>query len=89
MALTMTRSSSLSDALDLHVAGIATMPLLIAACLPFAWLPWLVTVLPLGRLAMRAQDLRRSGRSPVPHLLVNGAVIGVLTALAFLLSPAD
>lgn len=76
------------DALDLHVAGIAAIPLVLAAILPFAWVPWLVAVLPLGRLATRAADLRRAGRSPLPHLLVNGLVVALATVLGFALSPA-
>lgn len=56
--------------------------------LPFAWLPWLVAIVPLGRLATRAQDLRRSGRSPLPHLLVDGMLLALLTAVEFALSPA-
>lgn len=80
--------SQLSNALDLHVPGIASAPLVLAAMLPFAWLPWLVAIVPLGRLATRALDLRRGGRSPLPHLLVNGLLVALLTALAFALSPA-
>ncbi len=70
------------------MAGIAVSPLVLAVLLPFAWVPWLVPVLPLGRLATRASDLRRSGRSPLPHLLANGLVVAIATALGFALSPA-
>lgn len=84
----MPPTSQLSNALDLHVPGIAAAPLVLATLLPFAWLPWLVAIVPLGRLSMRALDLRRSGRSPLPHLVVNGLLVALLTALAFSLSPA-
>jgi hypothetical protein len=84
----MARHTRLLDALDLHVVGIAAMPLVLAAILPLWWVPWLVAVLPLGRLLTRASDLRRSGRSPLAHVLVNGAVVAVATGLGFLLSPA-
>ena len=76
------------DALDLHVIGIAAAPLVLAAILPWAWVPWLVAIVPLGRLWTRASDLRRSGKSPVMHLLVNGLLLVLLTALAFAISPA-
>lgn len=76
------------DALDLHVIGIAAAPLVLAAILPWAWVPWLVAIVPLGRLWTRASDLRRSGASPVIHLLVNGLLLALLTALAFAISPA-
>src|SRR5690606_41701722 len=72
----------------LHVVGIAAMVLVLALILPLAWVPWLVAMVPLGRVATRAGDLRRSGTSPVPHLLVNGAVVALATALAFLFAPA-
>lgn len=75
------------DALDLHVAGIAAIPLVLAAVLPWGWVPWLVALLPLGRLATRASDLRRAGRSPWPHLLANGLLVLLATTLGFLLSP--
>ena len=84
----MSRIQGLLDAIDLHVAGIAAAPLVLAAMLPFAWLPWLVAVVPLGRLFTRASDLRASGKPIAPHLLSNGLVIILATALAFLLSPA-
>ena len=82
------RMTRLLESLDLHVVGIAAMVLVLALILPLAWVPWLVAVVPLGRVATRAGDLRRSGTSPVPHLLVNGAVVALATALAFLFSPA-
>lgn len=82
------RPTRLLDAFDPHVAGIAAIPLVLAAVLPLAWVPWLVAIVPLGRLATRASDLRRSGASPVPHLMVNGAVVALATAVGFLLSPA-
>ena len=84
----MSSIQRLADAIDLHVPGIAAAPLVLAAILPFAWLPWLVLVLPLGRLLTRASDLRASGKPVAPHLLANGLVIILATALAFLLSPA-
>ncbi|MCJ0824865.1 hypothetical protein MQC88_02645 [Luteimonas sp. 50] len=52
----MPSHNRLLDALDLHVIGIAVIPLLLAALLPFPWVPWLVAILPLGRLATRASD---------------------------------
>ena len=82
------RMTRLLESLDLHVVGIAAMVLVLALILPLAWVPWLVAVVPLGRVATRAGDLRRSGTSPVPHLLVNGAVVALATTLAFLFSPA-
>ena len=82
----MRLSTRLSAAFDPHVAGIAAIALVLVAMLPFPWVPWLVAVLPVGRLATRACDLRRSGHSPLPHVLVNGAVLAVLTGLGFLLS---
>lgn len=78
----------LLQSLDLHVAGIAVAPLLLAAILPWAWVPWLVAIVPLGRLATRASDLRRAGASPLPHLLVNGVLLALLTAAGFAISPA-
>src|SRR5690606_29150999 len=82
------RMTRLLESLDLHVVGIAAMVLVLALILPEARVPWLVAMVPLGRVATRAGDLRRSGTSPVPHLLVNGAVVALATALAFLFSPA-
>ena len=78
----------LVEAIDLHIVGIAAAPLVLAAILPFAWLPWLVAVVPLGRLYTRTLDLRASGKPIALHLLANGLLIAVATALAFLLSPA-
>ena len=75
-------------ALDLHIVGIVLIPLLLAAMLPWAWVPWLSVVLPMGRLATRAGDLRRSAHPVAAHLAVNGAVIGLFAAAAFLVSPA-
>lgn len=78
----------LADAIDLHIVGIAAAPLVLAAMLPFAWLPWLVAVVPLGRLYTRTLDLRASGKPIGPHLLANGLVIALATVLAFSISPA-
>ncbi len=80
--------SSLAGALDLHVVGIAIPPLVLSAILPLSWVPWLIAVVPLGRLLARARDLRRAGRPALPHLLVNGLVIILATAAGFALSPA-
>ncbi|MDY0021397.1 hypothetical protein [Arenimonas caeni] len=78
----------LVDAIDLHVIGIAAAPLVLAAILPLAWVPWLVAAVPLGRVYTRAMDLRASGRPIALHLLANGLVLTLATALGFLLSPA-
>ena len=78
----------LVDAIDLHIAGIAAAPLVLAAILPHAWVPWGVAVLPLGRLLTRASDLRASGKPIGPHLLANGLLVALATALAFVISPA-
>lgn len=78
----------LVDAIDLHVIGIAAAPLVLAAILPFAWVPWLVAVVPLGRVYTRATDLRASGKPIGLHLLANSLVLILATALGFLLSSA-
>lgn len=84
----MARLATVIGALDPHVAGITIAPLVLAAILPVAWLPWLIAIVPLGRLLVRARDLRRTGRSPLPHLLVNGFVVVLATVAGFMLSPA-
>lgn len=83
----MPRSSPWVDALDLHVVGIAIAPLVLCAIVPVPWLPWLVAVVPLGRLLTRTRDLRLAGRPPLPHLAVNGVFLGLAAATGFALSP--